>query len=342
MLDFFETHFTVTQGPGDASRAVANIRITTGLASDAIEEMVESGEDFYIRKSASPFFTIPSKRLSKGDTDYFYCEHVRTLLAMDAREKHIRVVTDEHAANEAFDLLLIELIRDLVIKHEEQNGVIVVHASCAYKNGQALLITGPKGSGKTTTIMELVHRFDYQLMSGDKAFLFEQAGRLMVSGWPDYPHIGLGTLTKYPALALKANVRENTGDLHDLWSPAHKVAVDPRLFREMLPPAPAGLACPISCIVFPNISESTVCEVRSVTNGGERIAGNIETVVGGISWNRFNDDHAWNPTAALRRVQLLLERLDAFEIKGSGVLPEELAFTTNVNGGLYVRSTTNG
>jgi ABC-type lipoprotein export system ATPase subunit len=54
----------------------------------------------------------------------------------------------------------------LVLRQKENNGVVILHATCAFKNNQASIIIGSKGAGKSTTLLEFVQKSDYKFMSG--------------------------------------------------------------------------------------------------------------------------------------------------------------------------------
>lgn len=323
VIDFFSTHFVIHEPLDDTSSCIATIRIQKGEADLANYADNHGWESVYIRKSASAFFTIPAVRQQIGEKEHLFCKHTNTLLTFDASNKSIEITSGD-ITSEAFNLILIELIRDVVIKNEENEGTVILHASCAFRNGLAYLITGPKGSGKTTTIMELVHRFGYQLMSGDKTFLFEENGVLMASGWPDYPHIGIGTLTKYPEVIKKVNMNINAEEIKDIWSPKHKVAVDPQLFRELMPSSEPGVQCPVAYIFYPTVSSSPDCFIESLSDHQDRIGENIETIPenSDSSWNHYIKVNHDKLQLSVSKITEMLEQVQALRIIGSGVLPE--------------------
>lgn len=334
VIDFFSTHFVICESKGDTSSCVATIRIRKGQADLANYAGHHDWEPLYIRKSASPFFTIPAVRQHVGEKEHLFCKHTNTLLTLDASTKFIDV-TSEDVTSEAFNLILIELIRDVVIKNEENEGTVILHASCAFRNGAAYLITGPKGSGKTTTIMELVHRFGYQIMSGDKTFLFEKNGVLMASGWPDYPHIGIGTLTKYPEVINKVNMSISAEEIKDIWSPKHKVAVDPQLFRQLMPSSEPGLQCPVAYIFYPTVSSSPDCFIEPLSDHQDRIGENIETIpeTSDSSWNHYIKVNHEKLQFTVKKITEMLEQVQALRIIGSGVLPEHESISLSLHSG---------
>lgn len=192
-----------------------------------------NGEDIYIRKSATDYFTIPCKRVTVEGIEYVKCTKTDTILSFDKENKKIIISTQLQNA-EQDELVLIEFIRDLVLKNEENHGVAVVHATSALKDDKATLIIGSKGKGKSTLLLELVSKHGYKLISGDKTFLWMEDGKLRASGWPDYPHLGLGTLSKYPEFVEHFGLSNKIESVKEnLWSTEHKMAIDPVFLRRL-------------------------------------------------------------------------------------------------------------
>lgn len=323
VFSFFESHFTIRENVSD-EHAITTIVFTQDLTMFEDVDFTD-GNDFYIRKSASPFFTIPGKKIERNGREYIYCVKTGSLLALDTKQKRITVMMNGQDPIQE-ELLLIELIRDLVLKNEENNGVMVVHATCAYKDGESMLIVGPKGAGKSTTLLEFITKFGYLFMSGDKTFLWIENGQLLSSGWPDYPHLGLGTLSKYPelvsAFALQEKIQSAQGDL---WSTEHKMAFDFHTFQKIIPHAPKSVISPVGCIIYPQLFASNSCSLEKTLDHVSKLTPHIERMFDkdSVSWNSFILPK--NEEKLAQMGQLCVEwitHIPAYELKGSGCIQD--------------------
>ncbi|WP_127572669.1 hypothetical protein [Paenibacillus xylaniclasticus] len=323
VFEFFGTHFEVGRGQAsDHPLAVIQV-IRDGSQFDHITW--EQGDEVYIRKSTSSFFTIRARRIGIGETEYFRCDETGICIAMDKGQRTI-IITGALEGSERENLVLIELIRDLVLKNEENYGVVVVHATCAYRDDEASIIVGQKGAGKSTTLLELVHRFHFLFMSGDKTLVWADGGKLYASGWPDYPHLGLGTMSKYSQLVEIYNLADSIAAAQEtIWSGEHKIAASPDVFKTVIPMTESGLTCPIGRIVYPQLYQSERCEARPVTDHIGRLIPHVERMFseGAVLWNSYvepSTDEAYS--LALRSCLELLGELPAVMVEGSGVIKE--------------------
>ena len=150
-------------------------------------------------------------------------------------ERDVRRIT-AYVTGSSF-IHLVELIRYTALIIEEARGTTLLHASAAVINEEAVLVLGHKGAGKTTTLLRLLLGGTLDYLSGDKILLNITPEGLAIRAWPDYPHIGIGSLRPYPAFAEACGVRflwENGDAKPD----GHKELIDPRRFRSALPGAP--------------------------------------------------------------------------------------------------------
>ncbi|SCK38902.1 hypothetical protein [Streptomyces sp. WMMB 322] len=166
---------------------------------------------------------------------------------------------------------------------------MVLHATAAYRDGSAVLVTGGKGAGKSTVLLELVERFGYRVMSGDKTVVHELPdGSVLAAGWPDYPHLGYGTVAKYPGLREIAGIPEDYRPAQDhAFSPVGKFAVDPVRFRDRFPSAQLGVQAPVSAIIHPSIGpgDHTVLEPvgGSMAERAAALDANLESAFDGAT-----------------------------------------------------------
>lgn len=155
---------------------------------------------------------------------------------------------------------LIELVRYYGLLVESAKGSAVLHSSAVVSRSRDAVtaFAGVKGAGKTTTMLEYVLGSEHEYFSGDKVLLDVQDGRVRARGWPDYPHIGLGSLRQHPSLL------QAFPELADLINdPAQddrqKVLIAPERFSEVFGRAPTGTAW-LEEVVLPKVMQ---CAERS-------------------------------------------------------------------------------
>ncbi|MFF3291676.1 hypothetical protein [Streptomyces sp. NPDC003023] len=165
---------------------------------------------------------------------------------------------------------VLDFVRDLVIRHEENLGTVVLHASGLYRGDEAVIIAGPKGAGKTTTLLSALRRPGWRYFTGDKLFCTVEDGRVLVHPWRDYPYVGVGTIRA--DARLEQLVRDGVDDRLDTYGSGHKILMDPDVFESWLgtefTPEPRRLAA----LLLPEVRPGEPLTVRRLTDGNERWA----------------------------------------------------------------------
>ncbi len=148
---------------------------------------------------------------------------------------------------------LIELVRYYGLLVEQAKGTAIMHASAVMSRdgGDVIAIGGIKGAGKTTTMLDLVLSGDYLYFSGDKLLLDVVDGKVRARGWPDYPHVGLGTLRSHPALADRLGFSALVTD--PTIADTEKRLCAPEAMRAALDGADIGVGW-LSTVMLPNVS----------------------------------------------------------------------------------------
>jgi hypothetical protein len=327
-LEFLGTHFAVRPRDGDEVAAegaepVALLRISLAGApsDDAPPAPGPDAEEIYVRRSASDFFTVPARRERIDGLELVECTRTGTRMAFDRAAAVVRVEVAERGAMD-----LVELIRDLVLKAEENAGAAVLHATAAVRDGRAVLVAGSKGAGKSTVLLELVERFGYRIMSGDKAVAGVGETGLYVAGWPDYPHLGYGTIAKYPGLKEIAGIAADYRPAPEqAFSPLGKFAVDPVPFRRRFPSAPRGLRAPVAAIVYPSIGPGDATVLSPAGNDVPTVRAALESAFDGgdAFWHGFLEDRRADASATLERTLAALAEVPAFSLTGPGDLARD-------------------
>lgn len=129
--------------------------------------------------------------------EYYVYDYIQNDTAILIDYKNLDILIFMGSSSE---IAVVEFLRDIVIKDQENKGSIVLHAAAVEKNGRVIAIAGRKGAGKSTAMMELILNGGYHFFSGDKLIARVSNEEIIVKGWPDYPHIGVGTISRYKVL----------------------------------------------------------------------------------------------------------------------------------------------
>ncbi|WP_250306260.1 hypothetical protein [Streptomyces sp. A 4/2] len=327
-LAFLAGHLTAEEAKPDESgrKPVATLRVHAPDSERLAPPAGTAQEDIYLRKSASEFFTVPARRAAVDSREYLECTKTGSRFVFDRASRVIDVTlgADGH-------MDLVELVRDLVLKHQENAGAAVLHATAAYRDGAVVLVTGAKGAGKSTVLLELVEHFGYQVLSGDKTVLHELAdGSVVAAGWPDYPHLGYGTVVKYPGLKEIAGLGDDyvPAEGH-AFSPVGKFAVDPLPFRDRFPSAPSGVRVPVAAILHPAIGPGDHTTVEPLSGDrqehAEMLRANVESAFDGANagWHHYLDDNRAAFAEQRMRITDVLAGVPAWTLTGPGDLTAE-------------------
>ncbi|MGX1885641.1 hypothetical protein [Streptomyces sp. NPDC055287] len=165
---------------------------------------------------------------------------------------------------------ILDFVRDLVIRHEENLGTVVLHASGLHRDGEAVIIAGPKGAGKTTTLLSALRRPGWQYFTGDKLFCTIEDGEILAHPWRDYPYVGVGTIRA--DARLEKMVRDGVDDQVDTYEPGHKILMDPDVFESWLGAEFTAEPKRLAALLLPEVKPGEPLDVRRLTDPNERWA----------------------------------------------------------------------
>lgn len=158
-----------------------------------------------------------------GDYHIFVYNHNGTAIIMDYLDHNVYIfMTDES------EIAIVEFFRDIIIKDQENKGSIVLHVAAVEKDDRVIGVSGMNGLGKSTAMMELIFHAGYHFFTGDKLFVRVKNGQIIAKGWPDYPHLGVGTLSRYAVLVNHCKEFDIKNK-----QPKEKILLSPREFYDI-------------------------------------------------------------------------------------------------------------
>jgi hypothetical protein len=176
-----------------------------------------------------------------------------------ASQFEIDMVGDPATRTWRFTLMLV--LREIAATRLRQTQ-LELHAAAVEAAGRAILISGPKGAGKTTLSIHLLRSAHCRLIANDRVFAGGATASFAVRGVPTAVKIHPATLVQFPELRRGLpRVRRlylhtvaelgETLDNEDLPESA-RLALSPTQLARQLRVEPLGSA-PLGAIVFPEI-----------------------------------------------------------------------------------------
>lgn len=284
----------------------------------------QTAEPVSIRESTASAFNLKAVSFSDEDGSRIVID-ASSRTAYHLQENQDKVV---FYGSDQSHIHLYEFVRYVSLLLEEAAGTLLLHASGVIHNDTCLLVLGHKGAGKTSTLLHLISGKSWKYFSGDKVLVSENAeGGLLIRGWPDYPHIGIGTLKNYPAW-MKGLGLTLTDEEGRVKPDSHKELIDPALFRKTVQGADTPAANQIAALIFPEINaeESAVEQIEEGTWRHELLMDMIEYPheFAAVRWHRLLER---NRNAARKDYSKLLDNLANVKwitVKGRASIPERI------------------
>ncbi len=161
---------------------------------------------------------------------------------------------------------LLETVRYTALAAEQRRGSAILHASAVLGPRGAVLVLGDKGKGKTTTMLSLIAHHGLHYFSGDKVLVDSAGGHLRLRGWPDYPHVGFGTLRRFPDLARACGIDTADRSVPD----SKKVLIEPARFLAATGGSQYLSVDRCDMLLFPDVEAATTGIVE-VTDPDQRL-----------------------------------------------------------------------
>lgn len=219
-----------------------------------------------IRISSAKKFNLSVKEYECDNNHIFIYNDTNTTIIMNYSSKDIYFFIDEDS-----EIPIIEFIRDIVIKDQENKGSIILHAAAVEKDNKVIVISGVKGAGKSTLTMELIFNAHFHFFTGDKLFVRVLDNQLIAKGWPDYPHLGIGTIRNFPHL-----YEISKKYITDSMKNSDKLLLSPfELYGLEEMKIESGTAV-LSAMIFPKFDLDSESKISKTDDLPERISSNIE------------------------------------------------------------------
>lgn len=144
--------------------------------------------------------------------------------------KHNSQHMDMYVNHRSF-IHIIEFFRYYLLAVEAAKSSVILHATGVVNRatGNVVAICGAKGAGKTSTMLNMTLSGSFEYFSGDKLLVDIVDSEIRVRGWPDYPHVGVGTLRQHPDFCLQIGMTPNAPPL-SIASDGDKFLFAPELF----------------------------------------------------------------------------------------------------------------
>jgi hypothetical protein len=291
-----------------------------------LERARDGGEPVAIRRSSAPEFDIPIWRRRTAGGWLFANERIsiEAPVACVGRGEAFALGVGPGSTIHA-----IEFLRDLVIRHEELRGTVVLHASAVGDGAGVVAIAGAKAAGKTTTLLSAAREPGWRYFSGDKLFCAPADGAVACRPWRDWPYVGLGTARSNPDLLRL--VEAETGGGLDGRGDRDKVLLDPERFERWIGADFRDEPLPLAGLLLPAVAPGSQSRVRAVEDPGERwllvnqvVERSCDTTF--FTWQSYLAPDYAAVYAQLRAMRPAIEATPTFELAGdvAALAPEVL------------------
>jgi hypothetical protein len=227
---------------------------------------MERGERIVLRRSSAAPFNFDAWRAVDGDRWTYANEHTQLHAprVCGGRGDRLTIAITAGSTHQVVDLL-----RDLAWRHEEQCGRVVLHASGFLREGGVVAVAGPKGAGKTTTLLTALADPRHRYFSGDKVVCDVVAGELVAAPWPDWPYVGVGSIRACEPLAEQVRATDPAFDTRGV---REKLLLDPADFARWFPSVPLSARPRLAGLLLPRVEPGRPYAARAVRHVEEKWA----------------------------------------------------------------------
>ncbi len=117
---------------------------------------------------------------------------------LDRERRDVLIVLPEDFAG--MERIPMRVVRAFIILLLAEKGWSYVHCGCLVSNGIGIGLVGPKGAGKTTTLLNVLLGNKYGFLANDKVAMQAKGAGIEVLGFPIASGVRVGTLLALPRL----------------------------------------------------------------------------------------------------------------------------------------------
>lgn len=170
-------------------------------SEELVEDLIELYGNYYKDDIKSPTFTIKYIENSKLIDDY----ELRDRENEDETFNYIKYDTKTSILNVDFENkynkenkldFMQRILINMFVLAFQKNGYSIIHGACISKDGNAFIISGDKGAGKTTTMLRMLEN-GYDFISNDKVAVKKMGDKVIVCGIPHSMGIIKEDIDKY-------------------------------------------------------------------------------------------------------------------------------------------------
>jgi hypothetical protein len=127
------------------------------------------------------------------------------------------------------------LVRQAMTAQLLQHGALYAHAAAFVHRGVGVLIAGPKGAGKTTTLLAALRLLGGDFVTNDRLLLRRRDDTAFGYAWPMHLRADIGTLRAVPGMSTFLPDQRPPAAPDAATGPADKIAIEPGELQRWLP-----------------------------------------------------------------------------------------------------------
>lgn len=183
-----------------------------GAAYRRMAQRAETGVDVSAFQMDERVIRFP--QLESGNGELLFHEKERAII-YSLKGGHVRIISQKEAP--AYRVSMMRIIREFAMGAAQQSGDRFIHAAGFAVHNRAMLISGPRESGKTTLLTYMLSRKGTDYLCNDRLLIPRSSTDIVVQGMPTIVSVREGTLQLLPAFAKalkqsKFTVAERTAD----------------------------------------------------------------------------------------------------------------------------------
>ncbi len=167
-------------------------RIKASIKPDLVfwaKSYFTDGEKVAVKLPTLSRFDTYSRKKSDEKTAIYWIEDTDTYILIEKEEIFI-VAANEKGLN----INVIRVIRDTTQLKFQNNGGVFFHSTAFCDAANGVVIMGDKGAGKTTLLFKYIMNYNFQTVSLDRSFLYQNDTGISLYGWPNSLNLGMGTI----------------------------------------------------------------------------------------------------------------------------------------------------